>query len=101
MAAPHLPELAVADHFDYFPMFILNPVTFSALAVAIALIFAAVWTRLPNDESTPVMIYVGSYFLTYCIGGAWIGLSDGQALASYWNDQLIYIPSVPMLGAEY
>jgi hypothetical protein len=38
------------------------------VAVAIALIFAAVWTRLPNDARQPAMVYVGSYLLTYCPG---------------------------------
>ena len=79
----------------------LDPRRVLSLAVGIALIFAGAWTWLPNDARQPVMVYVGSYLLTYCIGGVWIGLSDGQALASYFKDQSIYIPSVPMLGAEY
>jgi hypothetical protein len=81
-------------------MFVLNSLTFSAIAAGIALIFAFAWTRLPDDARQPVVVYVGSYFLTYCIGGTLIGLSDGEVLADYLGDR-VNIPSVASFGAEY
>jgi hypothetical protein len=81
-------------------MSVLNPVTFSAVAVGIALLFAFAWATLPDDARQPLLVYVGSYFLTYCIGGIWIGLSDGDVLAGYFKDRL-NIPTASSFGAEY
>ena len=78
----------------------LNFLTFSALAAIIALTFAILWTQLPNAARQPVAVYVGSYLVTYCVGGVWIGLSNGEALTDYFRDR-IYIPSVETLGAAY
>jgi hypothetical protein len=81
-------------------MSVLNPIIFSVIALGIALTFGVIWIRLPDDARQPVLVYVGSYLLTYCIGGIWIGLSDGNVLASYFKDRLD-IPIVSSFGAEY
>ena len=81
-------------------MFPLNPVTFTVVAAGIALIFSLAWTRLPDEARQPVLVYVGSYLLTYCIGGVWIGLSDGEVLTAYLGDR-VNIPSIASFGAEY
>jgi hypothetical protein len=78
----------------------LNILVFGALLGAIALLFALAWSRLPSDGRQPVAVYVIGYGFTYCIGGVWIGLTDGDALAAYFHDRL-YIPNVGMLGVEY
>ncbi len=59
-----------------------------------------VWPRLSAGGKQCVAVYALSYLLTYCIGGIWIGLTDGEILASYFRDRL-YIPSVLELGVDY
>src|SRR6266436_6668589 len=81
-------------------MLVLNPVTFSVVALGVALIVGFAWTRLPEEAHQPLLVYLGSYFLTYCIGGIWIGLSDGEVLAAYLGDRMS-IPNVGSFGAEY
>ena len=40
------------------------------------------------------------FFLTYCIGGVWIGLTNGEILDSYFRDRF-YIPAIADLGSMY
>lgn len=81
----------------------MNAQTFliaSAVTTAMAAVYAAVWRRLPVEARSALLVYVVSYFLTYCVGGIWIGLTDGEVLGGYFRDRL-YIPSTEMLGASY
>ena len=58
------------------------------------------WPRLPIAGRQCVAVYLISYLFTYCIGGIWIGVTDGDILSSYFRDRL-YIPSIADLGAAY
>src|SRR5215204_2928806 len=78
----------------------LDSVALSVIVTAVAVTLSLVLARLPNDARQPLLVYVGSYFLTYCIGGIWIGLTDGEVLTSYLGVGM-YIPSIFSLGGTY
>jgi hypothetical protein len=41
--------------------------------------------RVPGAQRVPLLVYLGSYFLTYFIGAVLIVVSDGAALTLYWG----------------
>lgn len=73
---------------------------FLVVALSVVAINVVVWRRLPPDMRQPLIVYEASYFVTYCIGGIWIGLTNGDVLVGYFRDRM-YIPMVASFGYLY
>lgn len=71
----------------------------SALLIVTVFVLERSWRLSPSWLRGPLFFYCGSYFVTYGVGAAWLGLS-GSAYQNFMSEQ--WVPDIPQdIGALY